>query len=100
MLERAEHYVLSEEIHDANISYMNYMCKNIDNAIDNNPVDRIIARDEWVAEKLIEKGYRKEQDVATEIFNKIKSKIGFDGHSISVWKCDLVEIAKDYNIEL
>jgi hypothetical protein len=37
-------------------------------------------------------------EVAEEIFKKLKSRVGFDGHNISVWKCDLVEIAKEYGV--
>ena len=37
-------------------------------------------------------------EIAEEIFKKLKGKVGFDGHNISVWKCDLVEIAKEYGV--
>lgn len=47
-----------------------------------------------------EQGYRKEDDVAKEIFEKLYENIKFDGHTVSVWKNDLIEAAKEYGISL
>lgn len=47
-----------------------------------------------------EQGYRKEDDIAKEIFEKLYANIKFDGHTVSVWKNDLIEAAKDYGISL
>lgn len=47
-----------------------------------------------------EQGYRKEDDIAKEIFEKLYANIKFDGHTVSVWKNDLIEVAKDYGISL
>ena len=47
-----------------------------------------------------EQGYRKEDDVAKEIFEKLYANIKFDGHTVSVWKNDLIEAAKEYGISL
>lgn len=47
-----------------------------------------------------EQGYRKEDDVAKEIFEKLYENIKFDGHTVSVWKNDLIEVAKEYGISL
>lgn len=45
-------------------------------------------------------GYRKASDVAKEIFEKLYAHIKFDGHTVSVWKNDLIEVAKEYGISL
>lgn len=47
-----------------------------------------------------EQGYRKEDDIAKEIFEKLYANIKFDGHTVSVWKNDLIEAAKEYGISL
>lgn len=47
-----------------------------------------------------EQGYRKEDDIAKEIFEKLYANIKFDGHTVSVWKNDLIEDAKEYGISL
>ena len=47
-----------------------------------------------------EQGYRKEDNIAKEIFEKLYANIKFDGHTVSVWKNDLIEAAKDYGISL
>lgn len=47
-----------------------------------------------------EQGYRKEDDVAKEIFENLYANIKFDGHTVSVWKNDLIEAAKEYGISL
>ena len=47
-----------------------------------------------------EQGYHKEDDIAKEIFEKLYANIKFDGHTVSVWKNDLIEAAKDYGISL
>lgn len=35
-----------------------------------------------------------------EIFKKLYALLKFDGHSISIWKCDLMKLAKEYGVEL
>jgi hypothetical protein len=35
-----------------------------------------------------------------ELFNAIMSKVGFDGRSVSVYKNELLEIAKDFGLEV
>ena len=52
------------------------------------------------AELLYNAGYRKEDDVAKEIFEKLYANIKFDGCTVSVWKNDLIEAAKEYGISL
>ena len=52
------------------------------------------------AEVLYKAGYRKEDDIAKEIFEKLYANIKFDGHTVSVWKNDLIEAAKEYGISL
>ena len=52
------------------------------------------------AEKMVAEGYCKEDDVAKEIFEKLYANIKFDGHTVSVWKNDLIEAAKEYGISL
>ena len=47
-----------------------------------------------------EQGYRKEDDIAKEIFEKLYANIKLDGHTVSVWKNDLIEAAKEYGISL
>lgn len=47
-----------------------------------------------------EQGYRKDDDIAKEIFEKLYANIKFDGHTVSVWKNDLIEAAKEYGISL
>ena len=47
-----------------------------------------------------EQGYRKEDDIAKEIFEKLYANIKFDGHTVSVWKNDLIEAAKEYGVSL
>lgn len=47
-----------------------------------------------------EQGYHKEDDIAKEIFEKLYENIKFDGHTVSVWKNDLIEAAKEYGISL
>lgn len=95
----SEKTALTELVHEANVSYMSYMCKEVDKAIQD-PIDKVLRREEYIAEYIANNGYRRESDVAKEIFDKIRPKIGFDGHNISVWKCELVDIAKDYGIVL
>lgn len=55
---------------------------------------------DYVAEKMYDIGYRKATDVAKEIFEKLYANIKFDGHTVSVWKNDLIEAAKEYGISL
>ena len=55
---------------------------------------------DYVAEKMVAKGYCKVADVAKEIFEKLYANIKFDGHTVSVWEIDLVEVAKEYGISL
>ena len=45
-------------------------------------------------------GYHKASDVAKEIFEKLYANIKFDGHTVGVWKNDLIEAAKEYGISL
>lgn len=52
------------------------------------------------AEVLYEAGYRREDDVVKEIFEKLYANIKFDGHTVSVWKNDLIEASKEYGISL
>lgn len=52
------------------------------------------------AEKMVAEGYCKEDDVAKEIFEKLYANIKFDGHTVSVWKNDLIGAAKEYGISL
>ena len=47
-----------------------------------------------------EQGYRKEDDIAKEIFERLYANIKLDGHTVSVWKNDLMEAAKEYGISL
>ena len=47
-----------------------------------------------------EQGYSKEDDIAKEIFEKLYANIKFDGHTVSVWKNDLIEAAKEYGVSL
>lgn len=35
-----------------------------------------------------------------KLFDTIMSKVGFDGHSVSVYKNELLEIAKDFGLEV
>lgn len=55
---------------------------------------------DYVAEKMVAKGYRKEDDIAKEIFEKLYANIKFDGHTAGLWKNDLIEAAKEYGIGL
>ena len=47
-----------------------------------------------------EQGYRKDSEIAKEIFEKLYANIKFDGHTVGVWKNDLIEAAKEYGISL
>lgn len=42
----------------------------------------------------------KASDIAKEIFERLYQHIKFDGHTIGVWKNDLLCIAKEYGIDL
>lgn len=53
-----------------------------------------------VAKVLYEQGYRKDSDIAKEIFERLHQHIKFDGHTVSVWKNDLLCIAKEYGVNL
>lgn len=37
---------------------------------------------------------------AKEIFTKLYAHIKYDGHTVSVWKNDLISIAKQYGVDL
>ena len=37
---------------------------------------------------------------AKEIFTKLYEHIKYDGHTVSVWKNDLISIAKQYGVDL
>lgn len=39
-------------------------------------------------------------EVAREIFERLHAHIKYDGHTLSVWKSDLICIAKEYDIDL
>ena len=39
-------------------------------------------------------------EVAREIFERLHAHIKYDGHTLSVWKNDLICIAKEYDIDL
>lgn len=53
-----------------------------------------------IATGLYNKGYCKSSDVVKEIFEKLYANIKFDGNTVSVWKNDLIEAAKEYGITL
>ena len=53
-----------------------------------------------VAKVLYEQGYRKVSDTAKEIFERLYHHIKFDGHTVAVWKNDLLCIAKEYGVSL
>lgn len=53
-----------------------------------------------VAKVLYEQGYRKDSDIAKEIFERLHQHIKFDGHTVSIWKNDLLCIAKEYGVNL
>lgn len=55
---------------------------------------------ERLAETIYNAGYRKEDDIAKEIFEKLYANIKFNGHTVSVWKNNLIEAAKEYGISL
>lgn len=40
------------------------------------------------------------QSIAEEIFTKLYAHIKYDGHTVSVWKNDLISIAKQYGVDL
>lgn len=40
------------------------------------------------------------QKIAEKIFSDIFAKVGFDGHNVSIYKNELIEIAKNYGIEV
>ena len=40
------------------------------------------------------------QETAEKIFADIFAKIGYDGHNISIYKNELIKIAKNYGIEV
>ena len=67
---------------------------------DNKQCMRCLCATWYNAEDLYKAGYRKEDDVAKEIFEKLYSNIKFDGHTVSVWKNDLIEVAKEYGISI
>lgn len=55
---------------------------------------------ERLVETIYNAGYRKEDDIAKEIFEKLYANIKFNGHTVSVWKNNLIEAAKEYEISL
>lgn len=55
---------------------------------------------ERLAETIYNAGYRKEDDIAKEIFEKLYANIKFNRHTVSVWKNILIEAAKEYGISL
>ena len=52
------------------------------------------------AEVLYKAGYRKEDDIVKEIFEKLYANIKFDEHTVIVLKNYLVEAAKEYGISI
>ena len=40
-----------------------------------------------------------ESEAAKKIFSELFSKVGFDGHNVSIFKNDLIEVAKKYGVE-
>lgn len=40
------------------------------------------------------------ENFAKEIFTKLYAHIKYDGHTVSVWKNDLISIAKQYGVDL
>ncbi len=53
-----------------------------------------------VAEVFYEQGYCEVSEVAKDIFNRLYQHIKFDGHTVGVWKNDLLCIAKEYGVDL
>lgn len=51
-------------------------------------------------EKMVAKGYCKASEIAKEIFEKLYANIKFDGRTVSIWKNDLIEVAKEYGVNL
>ena len=52
------------------------------------------------AKEFYDAGYRKVSEVAEDIFKRLYQHIKFDGHTIGVWKNDLLCIAKEYDVHL
>lgn len=51
-------------------------------------------------EAAYEEGYKAgKQAAAEQIFEELFSKVGFDGHNISIFQCELIEVAKKYGVE-
>lgn len=67
---------------------------------DNNECMRCLCATWYNAEALYKAGYRKEDDIAKEIFEKLYANIKFNRHTVSVWKNNLIEAAKEYGISL
>ena len=67
---------------------------------DNNECMRCLCAAWYNAEALYKADYRKEDDIAKEIFEKLYANIKFNGHTVSVWKNNLIEAAKEYGISL
>ena len=46
--------------------------------------------------------YRKQVETETvnKIFDELFNAVGFDGHSVSIWKCNLVKIAEKYGYKV
>lgn len=42
---------------------------------------------------------KKYNNLKEEIFKELYALLGFDGHNISIWKNDLIELAKKYGVE-
>lgn len=59
-----------------------------------------LAGSEKYLKNLVDKGYRKADEVAREIFERLHAHLKYDGHTVSVWKNDLICIAKEYGIDL
>ena len=51
---------------------------------------KLVVMEDWLDDKA---------DLAERIFADLFSKVSFDGHNVSVWKTDLIEVAKKYGVE-
>ena len=52
------------------------------------------------AKNMVDIGYCKISEVAEDVFKRLYQHIKFDGHTIGVWKNDLIEVAKEYGVSL
>lgn len=54
---------------------------------------------EMAMDALVECGIAR-YETAREIFDRLYALIKFDGHTVAVWKNDLISLAKEYGVEL